>query len=182
MIEVYPDNLPGGPSASGLFAALKAANVTHCVTVPDFVQFALHERIMAKDSGIVHLFACAENQALTMAAGLYMGGANPVVMLQNQGFLNGLNTLRATCLDSQVPMVILVGQHGREAENIGQPSSKSRRKMVSLMEPLLGTLGLKFWNVEEDADIAAAVADAYHHAAASKTAAVILIGRHVTWN
>ena len=181
MIEVYPDNPPGGPSASGLFAALQAAKVTHCVTVPDFVQFALHERIMSEGSGMVNLFACAENQALTVATGLYMGGANPVVMMQNQGFLNCINTLRATCIDSAVPMVFLIGQHGRETDNIGQPSTQSRRSMVRLMEPLFEALDLRYWNIDEDADIAASVEQAFEHAAANKTAAVLLIGRHVTW-
>jgi sulfopyruvate decarboxylase TPP-binding subunit len=182
MIEVYPDNPPGGPSASSLFAALQTAKVTHCVTVPDFVQFALHERIMAEDSDIVNLLACAENQALTMATGLYIGGATPIVMIQNQGFLNCINTLRATCIDSAVPMVLLIGQHAREADNIGQPSKQSRRSMVRLMEPLLQALDLRFWNIEEESDIAASVAQAFQHANASKTAAVLIIGRHVTWN
>ncbi len=182
MIEVYPDNPPGGPSASGLLAALQAQQITHCVTVPDFVQFALHERIMAGEGGMVNIFACAENQALTVATGLYMGGAHPVVMMQNQGFLNCLNTLRATCLDSAVPMVLLIGQHGREAENIGHPSTQSRRKMVSLMEPVLDALNVKFWNVDEDVDVAASVKQAFEHANTHKTAAVLLIGRHITWN
>jgi sulfopyruvate decarboxylase TPP-binding subunit len=182
MIEVYPDNPPGGPSASGLFSALQTAKVTHCVTVPDFVQFALHERIMAVDSGIVNLFACAENQALTMATGLYIGGATPIVMMQNQGFLNCINTLRATCIDSAVPMVFLIGQHAREADNIGQSSIKSRRSMVRLMEPLFETLGLRFWNIDEDSNIAVSVAQAFEHATTTKSAAVLLIGRHITWN
>jgi sulfopyruvate decarboxylase TPP-binding subunit len=182
MIEVYPPNPPGGPSASGLFAALQAAKVTHCVTVPDFVQFALHERIMAPGSGIVNLFACAENQALTMATGLYIGGASPVVMMQNQGFLNCINTLRATCIDSAVPMVFLVGQFGREADNVGKMCTQSRRSMVRLMEPLLDALGLRFWNIDENADIATSVKQVFEHAASHKTAAVLLIDRHITWN
>lgn len=182
MIEVYPENPPGGPSASRLFAALQAAKVTHCVTVPDFVQFALHERIMAEGSEIVNIFACAENQALTTATGLYMGGANPVVMIQNQGFLNCINTLRATCIDSEVPMVFLIGQHGREADNIDQPNTQSRRSMVQLMEPLLEALNIRFWNIEEDIDLDIYVEQAFQHAAVNKTAAVLLIGRHVTWN
>ena len=182
MIEVYPDNPPGGPSASALLVALQKAKVTHCVTVPDFVQFALHERIMAKDSGIANVFACAENQALTLATGLYIGGAAPFVMMQNQGFLNCINTLRATCIDSAVPMVFLIGQHAREADNIGQPSTLSRRSMVRLMEPLMQALDIRFWNIDEDTDIAASTAQAFEHAKVTKSAAVLLIGRHITWN
>ena len=89
-------NPPGGPSASALMAALKQAGVTHAVTVPDFVQFALHERIFDPSSGITSVIASAEDQALTTATGLYIGGATPFIMVQNQGMFKVANTLRAT--------------------------------------------------------------------------------------
>jgi sulfopyruvate decarboxylase subunit alpha len=181
MIEIYTPNPAGGPSASALLAALQSEKVTHCVTVPDFVQFALHQRIMAEDSGLANVLACTEDQALTTATGIYIGGGKPVVMVQNQGFFKCMNTLRATCMDSAVPMVFLVGQFGREAENFGQPARQSSRSMVRIIEPLLEALGLRFWNIDEEADIPR-VADAFTHAASAKTAGVLLIGRHVAWN
>lgn len=173
-------NPAGGPSASALLAALRDAGVTHAVTVPDFVQFALHERLADPACGIRQLYACAEDQALTVATGLHVGGAVPVVLVQNQGLYKGLNTLRATGLDAGVPMVILAGQFGREAENIGQPMTRSRRSMVRLMEPLLDALGVRHWTVEDDADMPR-VAEAFAHARSTETAAVVLVGRHVTW-
>lgn len=181
MTDVYTPNPPGGPSASGLLSALQAERVTHCVTVPDFVQFALHQRIMREDSGLVNVLACTEDQALTTATGLYIGGGKPVVMLQNQGLFKCVNTLRATCIDSAVPMVFLVGQFGREAENIGQPARQSRRSMVRIIEPLLEALQVRYWNVDDEADTGK-VAEAFSHAASAQAAAVLLIGRHVTWN
>ena len=129
----------------------------------------------------LNMFVCTENQALTTATGLYVGGGKPVVAIQNQGMLNCINTLRATCIDASVPMVFFVGQHGREAENFGQPARQSRRSMVRFTEPLLDSLNIRYWNVDEDADIAKVNA-AFAHADTAKTAAVVLIGRHVTWN
>jgi sulfopyruvate decarboxylase TPP-binding subunit len=178
--QALTQNPPGGPSASGLLSALLSAKASHCITVPDFVQFALHDKILAKDSGLPNVFATNENQAITMATGMYIAGANPVVVMQNQGFLNCINTLRGTCIDSAIPMVFLVGQFGREAENIGQPTKQSRRSMVRLLEPLLETLGLHYWNIEEETDIGN-VAKAFEHAATAKTAAVLIVSRHVTW-
>ncbi len=178
---VMTPNPAGGASASALLAALQAGGTTHVVTVPDFVQFALHERLQATEAGIRQVFACSEDQALTTATGLYVGGATPVLMVQNQGFYKCLNTLRATCIDAGVPVVFLVGQFGRELENIGQPPRQSRRSMVRLMEPLLDALGLRYWNVAEDADVPR-IAEAFAHARAAETAAVVLIDRHVTWN
>ncbi len=180
-LTIPTPNPPGGPSASALLKALRAGGATHVVTVPDFVQFALHEELAKPDAGLAQVYACSEDQALTTATGLYIGGATPVVLVQNQGFYKCLNTVRATCIDAGVPMVFLVGQFGREPENIGQDTRQSRRSMVRLMEPLLDTLGLRCWKVAEDAD-AAAIAQAFEHARSAETAAVVLIERHVTWN
>ncbi|QBR04234.1 thiamine pyrophosphate-binding protein [Paraburkholderia pallida] len=174
-------NPPGGPSASGLLSALRASGTTHVVTVPDFVQFALHERLQDASNGVQQVFACSEDQALTVATGLYVGGASPVVMMQNQGLYKCMNTLRATCLDAGVPMVFLVGQFGREAENFGQPARQSRRSMVRLMEPVLDAMGVRHWNIDEAHDVERC-AQAFAHAAATEGPAVLLIGRHITWN
>lgn len=174
-------NPPGGASASGLLEALRQVGVTHVVTVPDFVQVALHDRLIQTDSGIAHVYACSEDQALTTATGLYVGGAKPAVLVQNQGFYKCMNTLRATCIDAKVPIVFLVGQFGRELENIGRPTRESRRSMVRLMEPLLDTLGLRYWKLADDSDLSG-VAQAFEHAHANSAGAVLLIDRHLTWN
>lgn len=174
-------NPPGGPSASAMLAALQQAGTTHVVTVPDFVQFALHERLAAGDSGIAQVFAASEDQALTTATGLHIGGALPVVMVQNQGLFKCVNTLRGTCLDAGVPVVFLVGQFGREADNVGKPMTESRRSMVRLLEPLLDALGVRHWTVDDDAHVPR-IAEAFAHAKSAETAAVVIVGRHVTWN
>lgn len=174
-------NPPGGPSAGALMKAMRAAGVTHVVTVPDFVQFALHEALAQADSGITCVFACSEDQALTTATGLYVGGATVVVLVQNQGFYKCLNTLRATCMDAGVPVVFFVGQFGRETDNIDGDTRQSRRSMVRLMEPLCDTLGLRYWKVSDDAHVPA-LAEAFAHAKQAETGAVVLIDRHVTWN
>lgn len=174
-------NPPGGASASALLRALRQAGVTHVVTVPDFVQVSLHDRLAQPEAGIAQVYACSEDQALTTATGLYVGGAKPAVLVQNQGFYKCLNTLRATCIDAGVPIVFLVGQFGRELENIGQPTRESRRSMVRLMEPLLDTLGLRYWKLADDADMVG-VAEAFAHAHAQRQGAALLIDRHLTWN
>lgn len=169
------------PTASRLYTALRDAGVTHVVTVPDFVQFALHDRLSTTGSAIEQVFACSEDQALTTATGLYVGGATPAVIVQNQGLYKCLNTLRAACIDAGAPIVLLVGQFGREQENFDRPMRQSRRSMVRLMEPLLEAIGVKYWTVDTDAD-ADKLAEAFAHARAAESAAVVLIGRNVIWN
>lgn len=170
-----------GASAALLYDALCEAGVTHVVTVPDFVQFALHEKLASADSAITQVFACSEDQALTTATGLYVGGAVPVVLVQNQGLYKCFNTLRAACIDAGAPIVFLVGQFGREPENFGQPMRQSRRSTVRLMEPFLEAAGLKYWTIDNDDDVAK-VANAFAHAREAETAAIVLIGRNLIWN
>ena len=181
MSPLLVPNPPGGPSASALFEAIQAAGVTHCVTVPDFVQFALHDRLFAPDSGIANVLACSEDQTLTTATGLHIGGAVPMLMVQNQGMMKCANTLRGTCLDAGVPIVFFVGQFGREVANMDQPMRDSRRSPVALMEPLLDAMGVKTFVVSDDADVPR-VAAAFAHAREQETAACVLIARHVIWN
>lgn len=180
LTELVP-NPPGGVRASALLSAIRNAGATHVVTVPDLVQLALHDLLSKPDSPIKQVYACSEDQALTTATGLYVGGTKPLVLVQNQGFYKCMNTLRATCIDAGVPIVFLVGQFGREAENIGRPTRESSRSVVRLMEPVLDAVGLPYWHLADDADLGA-VAKAFDHAYTAKTGAALLVDRYLTWN
>lgn len=178
--SAYGLNPPGGASAGALLAGIQAQNVSHVITVPDFVQFALHQRLRDPASGIAQIFTCNEDQALTTASGLWVGGARPMLMMQNQGLVKCLNTLRALCIDGGVPLVLMVGQFGREADNFGSSTRQSGRTLVRLVEPLLDALGLRYWSVGSDEDVPR-VAEAFAHAEAARSAAVVLIDRHIVW-
>jgi sulfopyruvate decarboxylase subunit alpha len=167
-------------SASAAVAALQRNGVDHVVTVPDWVQLSLHARLHRGVPGIRLINATNENQCITVAAGLTIGGRKPVLVMQNQGLYNAINTLRAVCLDAHVPLVFLVGQFGREYANIGQDPRRSRRTMVRIMEPLLDSIGVPFMRVERDADFGA-VDQAYARAQRDHGAVVLLVGGPVAW-
>ena len=81
--------------ASAAAAALLRNRVDHVVTVPDWVQLALHDRLDKGVGDIKVINCCNENQTVTVAAGLTIGGKRPLLMMQNQGLYNCFNTLRA---------------------------------------------------------------------------------------
>lgn len=139
-VNLQPFSIP----ASACVEALARNRVDHVVTVPDWVQLALHQRLEAGVPEVKLVGCCSENQVVTVAAGLTLGGKRPLLMMQNQGLYNCMNTLRAVCLDAQMPLVFMVGQFGREYANLGQPSTASRRTMVRIMEPLLGAIKVPF--------------------------------------
>lgn len=160
---------------------MKALGVDHLVTVPDWVQMSLHERVGPQGEGIRLINACSENQCVTLGAGLTLGGCKPLLLMQNQGLYNCVNTLRAVCLDAHIPLVLLVGQFGREYANLGQDTRQSRRTMVRIMEPVLEALGIPYFRLERPADVGR-LDEAYAVAQQRSTAAVALVGAPMAWS
>jgi sulfopyruvate decarboxylase TPP-binding subunit len=175
-VSIQDFSIPG----SACVAALQRNLVDHVVTVPDWVQLALHAQLEKGVDGI-RLINCAnENQTVTVAAGLTIGGKRPILMMQNQGLYNCINTLRAVCLDAHIPMVLMVGQFGREYANFGQPSTQSRRTMVRIMEPLLDAIGVPFHCLDNEADLVK-MDKAFEQAEALRTAVVLLVSAPMAW-
>ncbi len=167
--------------ASAYVSALQGAGVTHFVTVPDFVQLALHQAIEAGDSSMTLMRTCNEDQAVSVAAGLTIAGKRPVIAIQNQGFYACINTVRAVALDARIPTLLLIGQFGREAVNFDQSSTQSSRRVVNLLEPLLTTLGVPFWGIDGEGDLTS-VQTAMDAALAQRGPAALIVERPITWN
>ena len=167
-------------TATAAIAALQRNRIDHVVTVPDWVQLAMHARLQSGVEGIRLINCSNENQTVTVAAGLTVGGKRPLLVMQNQGLYNCVNTLRAVCLDARIPMVLMVGQFGREFDNIGKPSTQSRRTMVRIMEPLLQAMGVPFHCLDTDADLVK-MDEAFEQAQAQRTAVVLLVSGPMAW-
>lgn len=170
-----------GIAASDYLEALHGAGVTHFVTVPDFVQLALHQAIERGDSPIQLVRTCNEDQAVCAAAGLRVGGQQPIVVVQNQGLYACVNTVRAVALDARIPTVFLIGQFGRENANLGRPTTQSGRRVVSLLEPLLDTLDVPYWRLDTPADLSA-VKSAFASAATHRGAAALIVNQPIAWH
>lgn len=166
--------------ASALLAAYRAAGIGWIVTVPDIVQMSVHVRLAQPDSGFRTLTCAAENQALEVAAGLYAGGARAAILVQNQGLFNCLNALRTIGLDGRVPLFIAAGQFGREFDNLGADPRASRRRMVSLVEPVLDAMQVPWTRLERPADLPAVPA-AIDAAFSRSGPSVLLIGHYTAW-
>lgn len=174
-MTLAPYSIPAGD----LVAALRAAGADSVVTVPDFVQFSVHARLEEGEPGLTLVRACSEEQAVNVAAGLAVGGRRPVVLIQNQGFYACVNAVRALGLDAQIPMVLMIGQFGREFSNLGRDRSLSSRRMVRMLEPMLETMGIPFVCLERRHD-AALVNQAFDLALERNGPAALLVGAYTT--
>jgi sulfopyruvate decarboxylase subunit alpha len=62
------------------------------------------------------LLATREEEAFGIAAGLYLGGRRPAVMLQSSGLGNSLNALTSLLIPYRIPALIIVSMRGDEGE------------------------------------------------------------------
>ena len=74
-----------------------------------------------------------------MASGLYLGGAHPLVLIQNTGFLEAGDALRGTAYNMGIPLVMLVGYRGYATMAPGAPRVDTA---ATFFEPTL-----KAWNI-----------------------------------
>jgi sulfopyruvate decarboxylase subunit alpha len=62
------------------------------------------------------LLATREEEAFGIAAGLYLGGRLPTVMLQSSGLGNSLNAITSLLLPYQIPVLMVVSMRGDAGE------------------------------------------------------------------
>src|SRR5687767_4556167 len=87
--------------------------VSHVVTVPDTHQRTLLASLYAEPR-IEVITVSTEDEAICASAGLWMGGAEPLLLIQNLGLFAAMNALRGIAQDKNVPTCMLVGQFSRD--------------------------------------------------------------------
>ena len=102
--------------AEGLCAGLHAAGSRHVVYVPDNPLSNVFEILREDYRDVKTTIATREEEAFGIAAGLYLGGAKPTVMLQSSGLGNSLNALTSLLLPYQIPVLIVISMRGDAGE------------------------------------------------------------------
>ena len=110
----------GGPAAGGSAAAPVAT-----LLVESLVRLGVTDVLGIPDNGSAAVFAACEahpqlrtllptreGEAFAVAAGLWLGGRCPVVLVQNTGLLESGDALRGTVTRMGVPLLCLVGFRG----------------------------------------------------------------------
>ena len=85
--------------------------VTHVVWLPDSETNWLYVLMMAEPS-LRLITVSREGLAFAVAAGLYMGGKTPIIVIQNTGLMESGNSLRGWSIDLKIPVVLMVGYRG----------------------------------------------------------------------
>ncbi|MBL8827535.1 MAG: hypothetical protein JNM18_11205 [Planctomycetaceae bacterium] len=114
--------------------ALRELAISHVVWLPDSVLGTWERDLLAID-GLQLVRVCREGEAWTIAAGLYMAGKRPLVIIQSTGLFESGDALRNVLFDLQLPLYALIGYRNYLIE-----ASKDSAK--TFCEPIVRAWGL----------------------------------------
>jgi sulfopyruvate decarboxylase TPP-binding subunit len=117
-------------------AALRSLGISHVIWVPDSA-IGPWESALAASPAITLVRVCREGEAWGIAAGLYLGGKQPLVMIQNTGLFESGDALRNVLFDMQLPLYAIIGYRSYLVPN----STDSAKRFT---EPVLRAWGLDY--------------------------------------
>ena len=157
-------------SAGEVVRTLTDHGVTHIVWLPDSETNFMFEAMVAEP--LIELVpVCREGESMAIAAGLWIGGKRPVIMIQNTGVFESGDSIRAMALDVDMPLVMLIGYRGwtRHGET---PDSAAR-----YIEPVLHAFGIPYFLIENTEDMPR-LDRAFQQAAERSHPVAVLFGEH----
>jgi sulfopyruvate decarboxylase TPP-binding subunit len=94
-----------------ILGALERAKISHVLGIPDNTSGPLFDALRSHP-GIRLVIVTREGEAFAMASGLWIGGARPLVVIQNTGLLEAGDALRGTALRMAAPIPVVVTGRG----------------------------------------------------------------------
>ena len=151
-----------------VLAEMKKNGVTHVVWLPDSETNWLY-MLMKNDPELDLIPVSREGQAFSVAAGLSVGGKNPIILIQNTGMMESGDSLRGWCLGMNIPVVMMVGYRGYTRHGVNSDTA------ATYTERFLNAFGIKYYLVENDSD-AERISVAFEEAQQTKRPVAILVG------
>ena len=156
-------------------AGLAAANVRHIVYVPDNPLSHLLD-VLAREYPQVHrTLATREEEAVGIAAGLYLGGVRPAVLMQSSGLGNCANAVASLLAAYQIPVVFVMSMRGDPGE-----WNAAQVPMGRAIRPLLDALGVPFASIDAAEEAESTVRAMCDTAFSVRFPAAVLLPRRLT--
>ena len=123
-------------TGSEIVEVLEDLGITHVIWIPDSTT-GPWEPALEASTKLKLIRVCREGEAWPLAAGLFLGGQRPLVLMQTTGLFESGDALRNVLLDMQLPLLAIIGYRSYLVEN----STDSARKFT---EPILHAWGLDY--------------------------------------
>ena len=130
---------------ASIIAELKKNQVTHVVWLPDSETNFMYHQLMA-DPDLDLIPVCREGETMAIAAGLWIGGKKPVVLIQSTGIMESGDSIRGLGLDVNQPLVMLIGYRGWDRHGVTRDSA------ARFIEHILHAWAINYYLIEVDED------------------------------
>lgn len=150
-------------------AALKQCGITDAVWVPDS-ELGCWDEAFRSDPALRLIRVCREGEAVALAAGLYLGGRRPLVLIQCTGLFEAGDSLRNCVHDLKLPLFFVIGVRSWYAQQQGKTSDTC----PLFTEPILQAWRLPYTlltNQHSPADLVSA----YRQAQSERRAGAVLL-------
>ncbi len=161
--------LTRGASADSTIAELRRLGFTDVVIIPDTESARLFDAAHAcPDLRVIS--PTREGEGIAIAAGLWVGGHKPLVVIQNTGFMEAGDALRGCSIGPRIPLRLLVGWRGYGGAQAGALPIDSAHPFT---EPLLDAWQIPTWHLMNDDELGTLEAMDLAAATSSLPAAVL---------
>ena len=161
--------------AAAVCEGLRAAGSRHVVYVPDNPLSHVLRILGNEHADVRTTVATREEEAFGIAAGMYLGGARPTVMLQSSGLGNSLNALTSLLIPYKIPALVIISMRG----DIGEWND-AQVPMGRAVRAICDAIGIPHATAETPETTAATVRLAGETAFGTRQLGVCLLPRRMT--
>jgi sulfopyruvate decarboxylase subunit alpha len=130
-----------------LYEAIKESGINLILSLPCILLKGLLNLINEKNE-IQHIPVTREEEGVGIAAGAYLGGKIPAILMQNSGLGNSINAIKSLLELYKIPVVFIMSHRGAEGEKI-----QAQIPMGQLTPPLLDLLNIRKFIINSIDDI-----------------------------
>ena len=154
---MQPTTDAAGTSARALQGAsiiesIKKAGVKTVVALPDIVTCNGVLWPIKRDPDLRLVPVCKEDEGVSICAALSYCEHRAVLLIQHLGFLDSINAIRVMAVEYDLPVVMILGLQGMEAD---RTPSRSGKLSVRIVEPICQAMGLDYEIVFDESNISA---------------------------
>ena len=125
--------------------------------------------LMTREEELKIVPVCREGESMAIAAGVWVGGQKPVVLIQNTGMFEAGDSIRGLGIDLEFPLVMMIGYRGWTRHGITKDSA------ARFTEPILHAYGINYYLIESNDDVGR-ISDAFEEAERTRKPVACLLG------
>ena len=113
-----------------------------CILLKDILDL-INER-----KEVLHIPVTREEEGVGIAAGAYIGGKKPAILIQNSGLGNSINAIKSLLELYNIPIIFIMSHRGGKGEKI-----LAQIPMGKITDKLLDVIGIKTWSIKSSKEI-----------------------------